>query len=70
MPEIRIDPLTGSGALTITSWAPCAGPAQNRSGLASGSDGSVSSLSAGYRLGTTRTVQPGVSGAPPFGRRA
>ena len=47
-----------------------AGPAQNRSGLASGGGGSESSLTAGYRLGTTRTVQPGVSGGPPFGLTA
>ena len=63
--------MTGSGALMITSWAPRAGPAQNRSRLASGAAASgESSLSAGYRLGTTRTVQPGVFGAPPSGRTA
>ena len=39
--------MTGSGALTITSWAPRAGPAQNRSGLASGAGAGASSLSAG-----------------------
>ena len=55
----------------ITSCAPRAGPAQNRSGFALGSGpGSESLLSAGYRFGTTRTSQPGESGSPPFGRTA
>src|ERR687891_462921 len=55
---------TGSGAFTITSWAPSAGLDANRSGSprppASGSEpGSGSPAdSAGYRFGTTRTRHP------------
>jgi hypothetical protein len=62
--------VTESGALTITSCAPDAGCAVNRSGFACGSGVAASGSSAGYLFGTTRTVQPGVSGPPPFGRTA
>ena len=62
--------LTASGALMITSWWPAAAWAVKRSGLASGSGSTASWISAGYRFGTARTVQPGVSGGPPFGRTA
>ena len=62
--------MTGLGVLTITSWPPIAGPDQNRSGLAWRGGGSESGLSAGYRFGTTRTVQPGPLGSPPPGRTA
>ena len=62
--------VTESGALMITSCAPEAGWAVNRSGFACGSGVAAPGSSAGYLFGTTRTVQPGVSGAPPFGRTA
>src|SRR5438445_9185791 len=76
--------MTDRGELTITSCAPTAGVDQNRSRLAlapgfgAGSPAAVVSaersgieaLSAGYRFGTTRTLQPGVFGPPPFGRTA
>src|SRR4051794_36873182 len=62
--------LTGCGPLTMTSWSPRAALAVNRSRLASGGGSGASGESAGYRFGTTRTVQPGVSGAPPPGRTA
>src|SRR3954452_14739352 len=68
--------VTGLGELITTSCAPTAGREVNSSGMprperigssaASGSPGP----SAGYRLGTTRTVQPGVSAPPPPGRSA
>src|SRR4051812_3093390 len=61
---------TGCGALTITSWLPRAGSAVKSSGWASGGGSGAWGASAGYRLGTTRTVQPAVSGPPPFGRTA
>src|SRR4051812_322915 len=66
---------TGSGAFTITSCAPSAGRVAKRSTsprpACRGSSASPSpGPSAGYRFGTTRTVQPGPSGAPSEGRDA
>src|SRR3954470_13698108 len=61
---------TGSGALMTTSWRPLAGVAVKRSFLANGGGAVLSGSSAGYRFGTTRTCQPGVSGSLPFGRTA
>src|SRR4051812_11295271 len=62
--------VTGCGALTTTSWAPRAGSAVKSSGRASGAGVGPSGVRAGKRFGTTRTVQPGVSGGPPPGRTA
>src|SRR3954447_14949120 len=68
--------LTGFGELMITSCAPTAGRETNSSGMPrpdriGSSAGSGWPLaSAGYRFGTTRTFQPGVSGPPPSERSA
>ena len=62
--------VTGTGALTITSCTPAAGWAVKRSGFGCGAGVSASGLTAGKRLGTERTSQPGVSGSPPSGRSA
>src|SRR4051812_4615807 len=76
--------LTGFGELMTTSCAPTARRDTNRSGMPRperiGSSAAAASLSpcwrgvtpssAGYRFGTTRTFQPGVSGAPLSGRSA
>src|SRR5436190_8164509 len=67
---------TGFGELMITSCAPTAGFETNRSGMprperiGSSAASGAPSPSAGYRFGTTRTDQPGVSGAPPLRRSA
>src|SRR3954447_15630592 len=64
--------LTGFGELMITSCAPTAGRDMNSSGIPrpdciGSSTASGSPLaSAGYRFGTTRTFQPGVSGPAPL----
>src|SRR4051812_23583763 len=67
--------VTGSGAFTITSCAPVAGRVAKRSTsprpACRGSSVRPSPAPrAGYRFGTTRTVQPGVFAAPPDGRHA
>src|SRR3954469_23562545 len=67
--------VTGSGAFTITSCAPVAGRVAKRStsprpACRGSSAGPSPAPSAGYRFGTTRTVQPGVFAAPPDGRHA
>ena len=66
----------------ITSWAPLAGSDSNSSGwprpdfpsqlgsAASDPPASPAPVSAGYRLGTTRTVQPVELAGPPPGRTA
>ena len=62
---------TGCGALTITSWAPVAAWAVNRSGLACAlGRPRRRGRARGRGSGTTRTCQPGVSGCEPFGRTA
>src|SRR3954447_3456475 len=64
--------LTGFGELMITSCAPTAGRDTNSSGIprpdriGSSTASGWPLASAGYRFGTTRTFQPGVSGPAPL----